>query len=122
MIICKYKILSDVLIEQNSANLTHTHTFTGTAVDTGNTSNSTVSITDPGHTHAGHFGTGEGNRGGSYSAVPTGYTTTTGSAKTGITAKHEHTHSVTAKGTNSSSGGDESRPFNFTIKVWKRIA
>lgn len=37
-----------------------------------------------------------------------------------------HEHSVTASGylygDTDSSGGDESRPFNFTVKVWKRIA
>ena len=39
------------------------------------------------HTHSGHFGTGSGNRGGSYSDVPVGHTTTTGtnSGRTGTT-------------------------------------
>ena len=44
----------------------------------------------------------------------------------GIKINVSHTHNVTASGylygNTDSSGGDESRPFNFTIKVWKRIA
>lgn len=34
------------------------------------------------HQHSGHFGTGSGNRGGSYSTVPVGYTNTTGDVTT----------------------------------------
>ena len=88
------------LSNTDSATNAADHTiFTGSAVTSGGASTNTVTIIDPGHSHTGHFGTSEGNRGSDYSNLPVGYTTTTGTAKTGITATHAHTHSVTAAGT-----------------------
>ena len=70
----------------------HTHTWS-------NTHNH--SITDKGHSHSGYFGTSKGNRGGSYSDIPIGVTTSTDFANTGISINN-----VTISGTTSGNSGN----------------
>lgn len=90
-----------------SVSVTTNPTFTGTAVTSGGASTETVTITDPGHTHTvqnirSMVSNASGD--GSQHFFDHRSGTVSGSAdlttnKTGITAKHAHTHSVTAKGT-----------------------
>ncbi len=40
----------------------------------------------------------------------------------GTDSQGAHTHSVTAAGSNSDSGGTECRPDNLTVRIWKRTA
>ena len=96
---------SGVLSKQAGQNLSHTHSITHSH-----------SITDPGHAHAIPTGchdkhSGEYNHHG-YDFE--GYTSTTGS-KTGITVD-------SFSGNSGSSGGNENRPENYTIRIWKRTA
>jgi len=121
-------------------------TFTGTAVTSGGASTETVTITDPGHKHTSskvNYGSAKmgvdswGQTNGWTQSGPT--FTDTSSATTGITAKHAHTHSVTADGTisggaytftgtagntgyNGNSSIKETRPSNYSYVIWKRIA
>lgn len=75
------------------------------------------------HSHSGHFGTDLGNRGGTYSSVPIGYTTSTSS----VNLRHRHSSTFTPSITDSisvslSSTNTETRPINYTIQIWKRTA
>ncbi len=135
-------------------------TFKGTEVTSKGASTETVTISDPGHRHpqnipspsnvdweamvsntkTGGGVSGRTNDGSVASPVTNRYRISTNSVATGITAKHPHTHKVTASGTvenhrhSITSSGDlsmsgtigngntETRPDNYTIKVWKRTA
>ena len=101
----------------------HTHTFTGTAVDTGD-NNVNHTHTTPNHTH--DIKTASPNNTGSFSTSqvefgrPTGTTYTndnmfssSGGGTTGQNSAKHH-HSVTAKGTNSDTGGDGNHNHPFT--------
>lgn len=75
------------------------------------------------HSHSGHFGTDWGNRGGDYSRVPIGYTTSTDA----VNLRHRHSSTFTPSITDSisvslSSTNNETRPINYTIQIWKRTA
>ena len=138
---------SDVLVKQNSANLAHTHNFTGTAVNSedmsrnqrhahgerinidndGSIPTGTAQATLPLVLAIGRTGAEGGGSGmigasvwGGWEEDPTAYV----KAPQVLTeyTNLSHTHSVTANGTNSWTGENESRPSNFTIRVWKRTA
>ena len=84
----------------SSAGTTTTAGFRGVSVTSGGASTNTVTITDPGHTHR-VFDAGYTSGGSSDTGWAIGYggaTKDTKSSKTGITASHAHTHSVTASG------------------------
>ena len=76
----------------------HTHTWS-------NTHNHGIS--DPGHKHSGYFGTSSGNRGGDYSSVPIGVTTTTGSATTGISVNNASISGTTSQSGNGNTGSSK---------------
>lgn len=84
---------------------THTHSWSNTHNHDTTESNHSHTwsnthshgITDPGHTHSHVAGTSFGNRGGTYSSVPVGESSSTGSSTTGITIKDK-----TISGTTSS--------------------
>lgn len=134
MIICKYKILSDVLIAQNSANLSHSHGYTPTG-----TVSSSLKGDEKGF-YAGSADSYEQIANASYTNYK-GVTITLGqSPSSGIPyqyAARERSLAAlikwTSSGTVSSSfsaaaqstdsdGTTESRPNNFTVKIWKRIS
>lgn len=116
-----------VLTEQQLPS--HTHTFTGSAVTSGGASTETVTITDPGHRHKALMSGGSGSlTGATISLIQSKINqinTYIQSETTGITAKHAHTHSVTASGTNSATGGGEAHdnmPPYIVKYCWERTA
>ena len=139
-----YSNITNLLITQNSQNLQHTHTFTGSAVNTdekgdhSHTTNSTsktltgtVRIND----NIGVINKGYGGASGICTASTERNVGVYGnnglhSYDLYIDAQHSHntntkgahTHSVTAAGTNSNNGGTEVRPVDYTYKIWKRTA
>ena len=96
---------SGVLSKQAGQNLSHTHSITHSH-----------NITDPGHSHSIPTGSHDGYNGGyndhGYSFETNNSTTL---SKTRITVD-------SFSGDSGSSGGDENRPANYTIRVWKRTA
>ena len=96
---------SGVLSKQAGQNLSHTHSITHSH-----------NITDPGHSHGIPTGSQDGHNGGyndhGYSFETNNSTTL---SKTRITVD-------SFSGDSGSSGGDENRPANYTIRVWKRTA
>ena len=96
---------SGVLSKQGSQNLSHTHSITHSH-----------NITDPGHSHGIPTGSQDRYNGGyndhGYSFETNNSTTL---STTGITVK-------SFTGDSASSGGNECRPDNYTIRVWKRTA
>ena len=96
---------SGVLSKQAGQNLSHTHSITHSH-----------SITDPGHSHGIPTGDqdsrNEGYNDHGYSFEGNNRTTASG---TGITVD-------SFSGDSGSSGGDENRPANYTIRIWKRTA
>lgn len=109
----------------------HTHTFTGTAVTSGDNSVQHTHST-PNHTH--DIKTASPNNTGSFSTSqvefgkPTGTTYTNDnmfSSSGGGTSGNnsvKHTHSVTAKGTNSKTGGDGNHNHPFTQPTFSGTA
>lgn len=131
--------LASVLVSQNSQNLSHSHSFSGsTGIESaGHTHgfSGTTGNDSPDHSHGfsyDKFQLGQtevivGSGGGWYGSASTGGTTGGASARHthsfsgttgGISADHTHSFS----GTTGGSGDTESRPIDFTIKIWKRIA
>ena len=133
--------LTSVLTEQSDLVKNHTHSYTpsgkiastngGTDNKTSSPSSNAVTITDTGHSHS-YFKwwqTGNAsNSGGNWKVFPDGNgNSTTGDATTGITASHDHTHNAYFTGTKTSTEGNdtnalETRPKNYTIKIWKRTS
>ena len=96
---------SGVLSKQAGQNLSHTHSITHSH-----------NITDPGHSHGIPTGSQDGHNGG-YNDHGYSFETNNSTvlSKTGITVD-------SFSGDSGSSGGDENRPANYTIRVWKRTA
>ena len=96
---------SGVLSKQAGQNLSHTHSITHSH-----------SITDPGHTHGIPTASQDKHNGGyndhGYSFEGNNSTT---NSTTNITVD-------SFEGNSDSSGGNENRPENYTIRVWKRTA
>lgn len=78
------------------------------------------SVTDPGHSHTYELGEDDGGsgQGGERTRRHWG-TVYTDSAETGISI---NSATVSISGTTGSAGGDETRPANYTIRIWKRTA
>lgn len=135
--------LASVLVSQNSQNLSHSHTFSGNTGNEsqGHTHSFSGTATSAGdHTHPVSSFNGMGATIDSTTAggvvglygqtgknwVNLSATATSAGSHThpvtgtigGISADHYHSYS----GTTSASGDTESRPIDFTIKIWKRIA
>lgn len=68
----------------------------------------THTVSGGAHTHSGIVGTDTGNRGGSYSSVPIGSQNITGGS-------HSHTYGDIIN-------NPETRPKNFTYRLWKRVS
>lgn len=108
--------LASVLISQNSQNLSHDHTFTGT-----------TEIEGQAHDHAYDYSVTKLTLSTSGAGIATvglgnyilGEREDVRNSNTG-TENSNHTHGF--NGTTNASGGTESRPIDFTFKIWKRIA
>ena len=100
---------SGVLSKQAGQNLSHTHSITHSH-----------SITDPGHSHGIPTGSQDGHNGGyndhGYSFEGNNWTT---SSSTGISIDSAD---ISISGETGYSGGNETRPQNYTIRIWKRTA
>ena len=96
---------SGVLSKQAGQNLSHTHSITHSH-----------SITDPGHTHGIPTAVYDKQNGG-YNDHGYGFegNNKTTNSTTNITVD-------SFEGNSDSSGGNENRPENYTIRVWKRTA
>jgi hypothetical protein len=68
----------------------------------------THTISGGSHSHSGIVGTDTGNRGGTYSNVPIGAQEISGGS-------HTHTYG-------NATDNPETRPINYTVRVWKRTA
>ena len=77
-------------------------------------------VTDPGHSHGIPTGAQDGRNGGQndHAYSPEGNNSTT-SSKTGISINNAK---ISISGTTNPSGGNETRPSNYTIRIWKRTA
>lgn len=78
------------------------------------------SITDPGHSHGYELGVNDNSSG--HGGERTKYyfsNASTYSATTGISVDSA---TISISGTTESAGGNETRPENFTIRIWKRTA
>lgn len=98
----------------------HTHTWSNTHSHT---------ITQTPHSHSGHFGTSEGNRGGTYGSVPVGHTTSTDTANANISINNATISGTTsqASGNTGSSGSGNAHthtiePTYTRIYAWQRTA
>lgn len=125
--------LASVLVSQDSQNQSHTHTFGGT--------------TDVENVDHAHYFSGTTGGAGAHSHTVYGVQdnvspawvgsafagNASGTVTTSGVGDHTHSFSGTTSGVNAvhkhdfggitfSSGGTESRPIDFTIKIWKRIA
>lgn len=78
-------------------------------------------ITDPGHSHSIPTGTQDGHDEGlndhAFDTSPNAHSTV--SSKTDITIDSA---TISISGTTGSAGGNETRPANYTIRIWKRTA
>ena len=68
----------------------------------------THTISGGSHSHSGIVGTNSGNRGGTYSDVPVGVQEISGGS-------HTHTYG-------NATDNPETRPINYTVRIWKRTA
>lgn len=77
-------------------------------------------ITDPGHRHTVELGVGDGGAGHGGERTERHYSwDTTSFEKTGISIDSAE---ISISGTTGSAGGNETRPENYTIRIWKRTA
>lgn len=77
-------------------------------------------VTDPGHSHSYELGVDDGGPGsGGERTIRHFSNASTYSATTGISV---NSATVSISGTTGSAGGNETRPANYTIRVWKRTA
>ena len=77
-------------------------------------------ITDPGHYHSYELGVNDNNGGHGGERTKQHYgSATTDREKTGISIDSTK---ISISGTTGSAGGNETRPDNYTIRVWKRTA
>lgn len=128
--------LASVLISQNSQNLSHSHEFSETTgiENVAHTHDfSGVTSEDGNHTHAEYIlNTGSAIpsacTGTVYAGQPAGpYDTLTANGSHvhtfgGTTGSESANHTHDISGTTGASGDTESRPIDFTFKIWKRIA
>ena len=99
--------------KQEQSIQSHNHSFSGSG-------SHSHGITDPGHRHDIELGEDDGGvgHGGERTARHYRVDPTT-TAKTGISIDSA---TVSISGTTSSTGGNETRPENYTIRIWKRTA
>ena len=117
--------LTNVLIGQSSANLSHRHgTWTSDVYNTSGTRVNNTGGMSANESHSHSIPTTQANAGSSNS----GYLTmadhaSSGTGNNGSTNSKSlaHTHNMQHKHSISSDGGTEARSVNFTVKVWKRI-
>ena len=76
-------------------------------------------ITDPGHRHKYGLGVNDGHGNGGRRSKDFYGMDTTAFEKTGISI---NSSTISISGTTDSTGGDETRPANYTIRIWKRTA
>ena len=78
-------------------------------------------ITDPGHSHGIPTGAQDSHPGGDYNGYAFTYVgeKRTTSSKTDISIDDE---TISISGTTGDAGGEETRPENYTIRIWKRTA
>ena len=98
-------------------------TFSGTSATTGGPSNNT-SGGGGGHDHSfspSIAGTDQVGAGGRYVATYTDNSKTVSWVGDHTHSLQNHTHNVTAKGSVTLNGDEETRPINYTIRIWKRI-
>ena len=104
---------SGVLSKQGQSIQSHDHDFSWSGTHYHD-------ITDPGHSHGYELGIDDGGEGhggertGRYSSNASTYDATTGISINSAT--------VSISGTTAPAGGNETRPENFTIRIWKRTA
>lgn len=76
--------------------------------------------TDPGHSHGYELGVDDGGTGRGGERTSRYFSNaSTYSARTGISV---NSATISISGTTESAGGNETRPENFTIRIWKRTA
>ena len=99
--------------KQGQSIQSHNHTFSWSG-------SHSHGVTDPGHSHGVRTGTQDGHNEGyndhAYSFEENNSTT---SSKTGISIDSKK---ISISGTTGSAGGNETRPENYTIRIWKRTA
>ena len=99
--------------KQGQSIRSHNHTFSWSG-------SHSHGVTDPGHSHGVPTGTQDGRNEGyndhAYSFEENNRTT---SSKTGISIDSKK---ISISGTTGSAGGNETRPENYTIRIWKRTA
>ena len=77
-------------------------------------------ITDPGHSHGYELGEDDGGSGHDGERTKRYHSSAnTYSAWTGISINNA---TISISGTTGSAGGNETRPANYTIRIWKRTA
>ena len=77
-------------------------------------------VTDPGHSHGYELGVDDGGTGHGGERTSRYFSnTSTNSARTGISV---NSATISISGTTESAGENETRPENFTIRIWKRTA
>ena len=104
---------SGVLSKQEQSLQSHNHSFSWSG-------NHSHGISDPGHSHQYELGVDDGGTGhGGERTRRYERNTSTYGATTGISV---NSATVSISGTTGWSGGDETRPENFTIRIWKRTA
>ena len=109
------KFLSGNLVKQGELVKSHNHSFSVSGSTNGMSGNST------GGPWSSEFGAS--SKGAVYMSGntkgETGGASGTGDA---MYLNIQHTHSFSASGTTQNTGGAETRPANFTMRIWKRIA
>lgn len=104
---------SGVLSKQEQSIQSHKHDFSWAGEHS-------HGVTDPGHSHGYELGVDDGGNG--HGGERTGRhfsNASTYSATTGISV---NSATISISGTTESTGGNEIRPENFTIRIWKRTA
>ena len=109
---------SGVLSKQEQSLQSHNHSFSWSGTHS-------HGITDPGHSHK-NVVDGLNEDGKEYNKIANGgdeweetLSWWTEKGKTGISV---NSATISISGTTKSTGGNETRPANFTIKIWKRTA
>lgn len=104
---------SGALSKQGQSIQSHDHSFSWSG-------SHSHGVTDPGHAHGIPTGTQDSrNDGQNDHAYSHSTNNSTTSAKTGISI---NSATISISGTTGSTGGNETRPENYTIRIWKRTA